>query len=273
MTDPSLALDKVCNHLKNPDEANENSQQSDAGSDRFDGASGDRPRTQTKPTTTEINDVSRPTRGDKVTVAYNGYLYDRKTGCRGKRIDTTEERGDFTFHLGTGKVIQGFENAVLSLAKGAACSVIISPEEAYMDRGFPGLIPPNSTLAFDIHLKEIHKAAVLPCKNFTVFSQMYTSVVNGHGAEFSDLGKIILRCLFFRARQHDPLIKARVLDASAPHSAWKVKVGILQRGMVQGVVLDPWLSLREIDRAMYRLGQVTVMISRRRIRLALPRQD
>ncbi|EAS29676.3 uncharacterized protein CIMG_08422 [Coccidioides immitis RS] len=148
MTDPSLALDKVCNHLKNPDEANKNSQQSDAGSDRFDGASGDRPRTQTKPTTTEINDVSRPTRGDKVTVAYNGYLYDRKTGCRGKRIDTTEERGDFTFHLGTGKVIQGrghlpleslrsghvnlynlvgFENAVLSLAKGAACSVIISP--------------------------------------------------------------------------------------------------------------------------------------------------
>ncbi|EFW18602.1 conserved hypothetical protein [Coccidioides posadasii str. Silveira] len=108
MTDPSLSFDGVCGRLKNPNQANKNIQLLS--------------QPDTKPATAEVNDVSRPTQGDKVTVAYTGYLYDQETDRR-----------------------------VSKLAKGEQCSVIIP-------RGFPNLIPPKSTLAFDIHLKEIHKA-------------------------------------------------------------------------------------------------------------------
>ncbi|TPX22400.1 hypothetical protein DIZ76_014272 [Coccidioides immitis] len=110
---------------------------------------------------TEAGDGSnKPRPNDTVTVSYSGYLYENG---RGECFDSSEERGDLTFQLGTKTVITGFQAAVLSMTIEERRTVIIPPENAYGSRygsflagnypstdvltsGFPGLIPPDSTL-------------------------------------------------------------------------------------------------------------------------------
>ena len=86
--------------------------------------------------------------GDTVTVNYVGKLTD------GKVFD--QSRGKpFSFKLGSGQVIKGWDQGLLGMKVGAKRTLTIPPSLAYGARGFPPAIPPNSTLVFDVEMVQI----------------------------------------------------------------------------------------------------------------------
>jgi FKBP-type peptidyl-prolyl cis-trans isomerase len=88
--------------------------------------------------------------GDKVTVNYTGTLEN------GTVFDSSIPRGEpFSFTLGEGRVIQGWELGVLGMKVGEKRRLMISPELGYGDADL-GSIPPNSTLIFDVELVAIN---------------------------------------------------------------------------------------------------------------------
>ncbi|MBL8513522.1 MAG: FKBP-type peptidyl-prolyl cis-trans isomerase [Betaproteobacteria bacterium] len=96
----------------------------------------------------------------KVTVNYTGWLYDpaAKDG-KGKKFDSSLDRGrPFSFQLGGGRVIRGWEQGVAGMKEKGKRTLIIPPRLAYGGRG-GGLIPPDSTLIFDVELLEVGDAA------------------------------------------------------------------------------------------------------------------
>ncbi len=88
--------------------------------------------------------------GDNVTVHYTGMLDD------GTKFDSSRDRGvPFSFVLGAGKVIQGWDFGVAGMKAGGQRKLIIPPEEGYGARGAGKAIPPNSTLEFLVELIRI----------------------------------------------------------------------------------------------------------------------
>ena len=85
--------------------------------------------------------------GDTVSVHYTGWLTD------GTKFDSSVDRDEaFSFVLGTGQVIQGWDEGVASMCVGDKVRLTIPPEKAYGRQGYPGLIPPNATLIFEVEL-------------------------------------------------------------------------------------------------------------------------
>nr|POF02993.1 peptidyl-prolyl cis-trans isomerase [Quercus suber] len=107
------------------------------------------------------NGTDKPKAGDNITMEYTGTLYDPSApNNKGKQFDSSVGRGDFNTRIGVGQVIKGWDEGVLTtdggMTLGEKCTLTISGDYAYGDRGFPGLIPPNATLVFDVQLKAIN---------------------------------------------------------------------------------------------------------------------
>jgi len=91
----------------------------------------------------------QPNDGDTVVVNYRGTL------ANGKEFDSTVGKKPFEFKLGRGEVIKGWDEGVASMHVGGKRKLVIPPGLAYGSRGFPGAIPPNSTLTFVVELLQI----------------------------------------------------------------------------------------------------------------------
>ena len=85
--------------------------------------------------------------GAHVTAHYHGTLAD------GTVFDSSVDRNEpFKFQVGVGQVIKGWDAGITQMKKGGKATLTCPPAYAYGDRGFPGLIPPNSTLTFKVEL-------------------------------------------------------------------------------------------------------------------------
>lgn len=120
-------------------------QQQQAPTDTASGA------TATTPSGLQYSDLQvgtgpQPQPGQRVTVHYTGWLKD------GKQFDSSLGRGPFTFTIGQGEVIKGWDEGVATMKVGGKRRLIIPAYLGYGARGAGDDIPPNSTLFFDVEL-------------------------------------------------------------------------------------------------------------------------
>lgn len=88
--------------------------------------------------------------GDTVTVHYTGWLTD------GTQFDSSVDRGEpFTFVLGQGDVIQGWDQGVAGMKVGGTRRLVIPSDLAYGDAGAGDVIPPGATLVFEVELLDV----------------------------------------------------------------------------------------------------------------------
>ncbi|MFU8861064.1 MAG: FKBP-type peptidyl-prolyl cis-trans isomerase [Cyclonatronaceae bacterium] len=96
----------------------------------------------------------KPEAGDRIRVNYSGYLED------GDLFDSSFIRDtSFEFNVGTGAVIQGWDQGLLDMRPGEKRKLIIPASLAYGERGIGNVIPPNATLFFDVELVEVVEEA------------------------------------------------------------------------------------------------------------------
>jgi len=94
------------------------------------------------------------TPGKMVRVHYTGWLFDKSAvDNKGKKFDSSRDRpGNFTFPLGAGRVIKGWDQGVQGMIVGGQRTLIIPSSMGYGARGAGSIIPPNATLVFDVEL-------------------------------------------------------------------------------------------------------------------------
>lgn len=93
----------------------------------------------------------QPVAGQNVSVHYTGWL--DANGAHGTKFDSSRDRGKpFSFKLGMGQVIAGWDEGVATMHVGGKRTLTIPPELGYGSRGAGGVIPPGATLIFDVEL-------------------------------------------------------------------------------------------------------------------------
>jgi len=108
---------------------------------------------------TDIVDGDGPTAeaGQNVVVHYTGWLYDpSQPDNKGEKFDSSVDRGEpFSFPLGAGRVIRGWDEGFAGMQIGGKRILVIPPDMGYGARGAGGAIPPNATLMFEVDLLDI----------------------------------------------------------------------------------------------------------------------
>ncbi|MCU0656364.1 MAG: FKBP-type peptidyl-prolyl cis-trans isomerase [Polyangiaceae bacterium] len=95
----------------------------------------------------QVGNGAEAVAGKKVSVHYTGTL------TSGQKFDSSLDRGrPFQFVLGAGQVIKGWDQGVAGMKVGGKRKLTIPPDLGYGARGFPPVIPPNSTLIFEVEL-------------------------------------------------------------------------------------------------------------------------
>ncbi len=95
--------------------------------------------------------------GKSIVVHYSGWLYD-EAGAenKGSKFDSSLDRNDpFSFVLGAGMVIKGWDQGFAGMKVGGKRTLIIPPKMGYGAAGAGGVIPPNATLLFEVELLEV----------------------------------------------------------------------------------------------------------------------
>lgn len=92
--------------------------------------------------------------GSRVTVHYTGWLYDEKAPQqRGGKFDSSVDRGQpFSFPLGAGQVIRGWDDGVAGMRVGGRRVLLIPSDYGYGRKGAGGVIPPHASLVFEVEL-------------------------------------------------------------------------------------------------------------------------
>ncbi|MEE8207986.1 MAG: FKBP-type peptidyl-prolyl cis-trans isomerase [Nitrosomonadaceae bacterium] len=110
--------------------------------------------TELMQTDVKIGTGEEATGGHVVKVHYTGWLYDATAPQKkGAKFDSSVDRGTpFTFPLGSGRVIKGWDQGVVGMKIGGQRTLIIPAHLAYGSRGAGDSIPPNAVLVFDVEL-------------------------------------------------------------------------------------------------------------------------
>lgn len=94
---------------------------------------------------------SFPKKGSKLSMHYTGTL------TNGSKFDSSVDRGrPFEFQIGVGQVIKGWDEGVMQMSLGEKAKLTITPDYGYGDKGYPPVIPPKSTLIFEVELLKIN---------------------------------------------------------------------------------------------------------------------
>ncbi|MEY4547196.1 MAG: hypothetical protein RL685_3391 [Pseudomonadota bacterium] len=103
---------------------------------------------------TQVGTGASPAAGQTCVMHYTGWLW--VDGKKGSKFDSSLDRGrPFSFPLGEGRVIKGWDEGVASMKIGGKRTLVIPPELGYGARGAGGVIPPNATLLFEVELLEL----------------------------------------------------------------------------------------------------------------------
>jgi len=103
-----------------------------------------------------VGDGEEAVKGMTVEVHYTGWLND--DGKRGKKFDSSKDRDQpFSFLLGGGRVIRGWDEGVVGMKVGGTRELIIPSDLGYGSRGAGNVIPPNATLIFEVELLGVSK--------------------------------------------------------------------------------------------------------------------
>jgi len=109
------------------------------------------------------NGTDVPKKYDEVAIEYTGWLFDDCAPDRkGKQFDSSVGRGDLMTPIGVGRVIRGWDEGILGSTSGSPmtlgekASLVITADYGYGESGFPGYIPKNAKLIFDVELKAIN---------------------------------------------------------------------------------------------------------------------
>ncbi|MCE9572364.1 MAG: FKBP-type peptidyl-prolyl cis-trans isomerase [Deltaproteobacteria bacterium] len=100
---------------------------------------------------TVVGTGASPQRGQTCVMHYTGWLW--VDGAKGAKFDSSVDRGrPFTFPIGQGRVIKGWDEGVATMKIGGKRTLLIPAELGYGARGAGGVIPPNATLLFEVEL-------------------------------------------------------------------------------------------------------------------------
>ncbi|OBT90362.1 hypothetical protein VE02_00696 [Pseudogymnoascus sp. 03VT05] len=106
-------------------------------------------------TTTQEGTGAYPQKTQNVTIEYTGYLKNAD-GSKGTVFDSSVGKSDFRTPIGVGRVIRGWDEGVVTMKVGEKATLDITSDYAYGSQGFPGAIPANSDLIFDVWLKAVN---------------------------------------------------------------------------------------------------------------------